>query len=83
MDVMKRRKTDNPFPLTAGVSRDSMLRRSSHRARPVLVVAALNLRVDSPLLLGALLAVAVVTSAFKIELPLGRSRSNLVALARR
>src|SRR5207237_1189982 len=39
--------------------------------------AAMRLRVDNVPLLLMLLAIAVVTSAGKIELPLGRSQSNL------
>ncbi len=39
--------------------------------------AALQLRLDRPWLFVALLAAAVVTSTAKIELPLGRSHSNL------
>jgi diguanylate cyclase (GGDEF)-like protein/putative nucleotidyltransferase with HDIG domain len=41
------------------------------------VVAALNLRFDQVGLFAVLTALAVVTSAAKIDLPLGRSQSNL------
>ncbi len=41
------------------------------------LAAALHLRLDRPALFLALLALAVATSAAKIDLPLGRSQSNL------
>jgi diguanylate cyclase (GGDEF)-like protein/putative nucleotidyltransferase with HDIG domain len=42
-----------------------------------LITAALQLRLDSVMLFVTLLAAGVLTSAAKIELPLGRSQSNL------
>ena len=42
-----------------------------------LTMAALHLRIDAPLLFVMLLTLGVITSAAKIELPLGRSQSNL------
>jgi hypothetical protein len=42
-----------------------------------LTMAALQLRLEHTVLFLMLLALAVVTSAAKIELPLGRSQSNL------
>ena len=42
-----------------------------------LVVAAMHLHFEHPILFGVLMALAVVTSAAKIDLPLGRSQSNL------
>ena len=42
-----------------------------------LTMAALHLRIDVPLLFVMLLTLGVITSAAKIELPLGRSQSNL------
>ena len=42
-----------------------------------LIVAATALEFDHPVLFAVLLALAVVTSTAKIELPLGRSQSNL------
>jgi diguanylate cyclase (GGDEF)-like protein/putative nucleotidyltransferase with HDIG domain len=42
-----------------------------------LALAAAQLRLERALLFGGLLALAVATSAAKIELPLGRSQSNL------
>src|SRR5436190_583750 len=73
----KRRRTDNPaFAAMPAIA----------RAYVVVVVAAgaaclagvaMRLHVDNVPLLLMLLAIAVVTSAGKIELPLGRSQSNL------
>jgi diguanylate cyclase (GGDEF)-like protein/putative nucleotidyltransferase with HDIG domain len=42
-----------------------------------MVTAALHLRLEHPGLFAVLLALAIATSAAKIELPLGRSQSNL------
>ena len=42
-----------------------------------LIVAAMALELGQPVLFAVLLALAVVTSTAKIELPLGRSQSNL------
>src|SRR5262245_53056568 len=42
-----------------------------------LTVAAMNVRLENAGLFAALMGIAIVTSAVKIELPLGRSQSNL------
>ena len=42
-----------------------------------LIAGAMHLRFDHPSLFAALLLLAVATSSAKIELPLGRSQSNL------
>src|ERR1043165_3539611 len=74
---MRRRKTDNPtflgLPLGARVYVAAVVKTGA----ACLITAALHVRFEQSLLFVMLLALAVVTSAAKIELPLGRSQSNL------
>jgi len=74
---MRRRKTDNPtflgMPPVARVYVAAVVAGGG----ACLTFAALHLRLDHTLLFVALLGLAVITSAAKIELPLGRSQSNL------
>jgi diguanylate cyclase (GGDEF)-like protein/putative nucleotidyltransferase with HDIG domain len=74
---LKRRRTDNPaFRAMPAIARAYVVVVVAAGAA-CLVGAATQPRVDDAPLLLMLLAIAVVTSAGKIELPLGRSQSNL------
>jgi diguanylate cyclase (GGDEF)-like protein/putative nucleotidyltransferase with HDIG domain len=74
---MRRRKSDNPTFLTQPVPARAYVAAVVAAGAVCLVAAALQLRLDHAGLFVTLLALAIATSAAKIELPLGRSQSNL------
>jgi len=74
---MRRRKTDNPTFLGMPAGARFYVATVVAGGAACLTMAALQLRLEHTFLFLMLLALAVVTSAAKIELPLGRSQSNL------
>ena len=74
---LKRRRTDNPAFLAMPATARAYVGLVVCAGAVCLVGAATQLRIDNAPLLLMLLSIAVVTSAAKIELPLGRSQSNL------
>lgn len=74
---MRRRRSDNPtFRALPALAR-AYVAGVVVAGAGCLVLSALHLRLDRPGLFVALLGLAVAASAAKIELPLGRSQSNL------
>jgi diguanylate cyclase (GGDEF)-like protein/putative nucleotidyltransferase with HDIG domain len=74
---MRRRKSDNPTFLTLPMPARAFVVAVVVAGAGCLVAAALHLRLEHPGLFAMLLALAVATSVAKVELPLGRSQSNL------
>ena len=74
---MKRRKSDNPTFLTLPAPARAYVTAVVVAGAAGLAAAALQLRLDHPGLFVMLLALSVAASVTKIELPLGRSQSNL------
>jgi diguanylate cyclase (GGDEF)-like protein/putative nucleotidyltransferase with HDIG domain len=74
---MRRRKTDNPTFLTLPAPARAYVAAVVGAGAGCLIAAALQLRLEHVGLFAMLLGLAIATSAAKIELPLGRSQSNL------
>jgi diguanylate cyclase (GGDEF)-like protein len=74
---MRRRKTDNPTFLTLPAAALGYVAAVVVAGAACMVAAALQLDLGHSGLFAMLLALAIATSAAKIELPLGRSQSNL------
>src|SRR5258706_3268321 len=74
---MKRRKGDNPTFLAMPAPARAYVAAVVVAGAACLVAAALQIRLEHPGLFAVLLGLAVVISAAKIELPLGRSQSTL------
>ena len=75
MRSRRRRRAD----VSDAAPEGARLRRGGRRSSGggCLAVALTHLNLQRPILFGVLMALAVVTSAAKIDLPLGRSQSNL------
>jgi diguanylate cyclase (GGDEF)-like protein len=74
---MRRRKSDNaPFLLLPARARAYVVAVVLAGAS-CLALSAMHLRLEQPGLLAMLLGLAIATSVAKVELPLGRSQSNL------
>ena len=74
---MRRRKSDNPTFLTLPAAARAYVAVIVAAGAGCLIAAALQLRLQHAGLFAILLGLAIVTSTAKIELPLGRSHSNL------
>ena len=74
---MRRRKSDSPTFLTLPVPARAFVAAVVVAGAACLMGAAMRLHLDHPGLFVMLLGLAVAASATKIELPLGRSQSNL------
>ena len=74
---MRRRASDNPTFRALPVAARAYVAAVVVAGAGCVVAAALRLQLDHPALFAMLLGLAVAASAAKIELPLGRSQSNL------
>jgi len=74
---MRRRKSDNPDFVSLPAPALAYVVAVVIAGAGCLVAAALQLRLEHAGLFATLLGLAIATSAAKIQLPLGRSQSNL------
>src|SRR5262249_23677450 len=77
MSALARRKSDVPTFQTLPAMARVYIAGVVLVGAACLAVAATHVQLDNAALLAALMGIAMVTSAVKIELPLGRSQSNL------
>src|SRR5262245_23622818 len=77
MSAIKRRKSDVPTFQALPATARFYVAAVALAGAACLVVAAMNIRLENAALFATLMGIAIVTSAVKIALPLGRSQSNL------
>src|SRR6185295_17653282 len=77
MDGLRRRCTDNPAFAAMPVAAKAYVATVVAAGAACLIGAAFQLRLSDPVLFATLLVAGIAASTAKIDLPLGRSQSNL------
>jgi diguanylate cyclase (GGDEF)-like protein len=77
MSARRRRKSDSPSFRALPATAQAYVGAVAIAGTACVIAAVINVRLDHAGLFAMLMALAIATSAVKIELPLGRSQSNL------